>query len=284
MARCKALLLALSILLFHSLYAQQVFISAPHKPVAPQIAVPHVTHAPIAHRIMVGGFWRVGPDLKATIHLSNDVVTSVIAASPVVYLASGRRVPLPTVNVDAGSVAVIDIRDQLSRLGINIGSEEYGYVEVHYDWAWDALCVSIKNIDTNHSLIFVTTLEPLVKPVFTHSRPLAALMQQNQLEGLWWKEEPNVRAFVSLSNTSSSLVSAKVQVTDDTSRSLGTHTVSLAPHTTSLVDLDELKLTTARQGGLRITHDGLPDYVQISGGLVDEAVGFRRTCRCISLL
>ena len=86
-------LIAVVLSLFNvNLCAQQARVLAPHKPVTPKIDKPSPSPRALMLRSLVGGFWKVGPDLKATIHLSNDVTTSSISVTPILYLSSGQAV------------------------------------------------------------------------------------------------------------------------------------------------------------------------------------------------
>jgi Bacterial Ig-like domain (group 2) len=257
-----------------SLFAQKALVLAPHRPLEPRVSHPRGSQKPAVGRSMVGGFWMVGPDSKAYIDLSNDVAISPIVVTPILYFSTGQRIELPQVKLNASGMSVVSINDALKQMNIVPTTNLYGYVEVQYSWPWDALCVSIKNVDIAHSLIFIYTLEPLQKPKSPAFSPTAALMQDNILEGFWWKQEHGVTGFVALSNVLDKPAHAKVIVTDEGVAPIATHSVTVPAHGTSLVNLDELDTAPGSQGGVRVTYDGPTDGLEINGGLQDPAVGY----------
>lgn len=254
--------------------AQPARVLAPHKPVTPKIDAPRPSPRAAIARSLVGGFWMAGPDQKASIHISNDVVTSAISVTPVLYLNTGRKITLPPVQLAPSGIAVVSINDALAQAHLSLTKTVYGYAEVQYSWPWDALCASIKNIDDAHSLTFVYTLEPLQKPAPHNQVANLALLQNNVLEGFWWKQEPGVTGFIAIANVLSKPATARIVVSDDVNTPLQSHSVSVPGHGTALVDLSELDTAPSSQGGVHITYDGPTDGLEIYGGLEDPAVGF----------
>lgn len=101
---------------------------APHKPVMPRAAKPEPSGAPIP-RSMVGGFWMEGPDLRSSIHLSNDVITDPITVTPILHISTGRKLALPKVKLAPSGIAVISIDDALKQANLLPTKLMYGYVE-----------------------------------------------------------------------------------------------------------------------------------------------------------
>ena len=98
--------------------------------------------------------------------------------------------------------------------------------------------------------------------------------QSSTVEGLWWKQEPNVIGFVSLSNPSAQTISATVQVSDDQANVLGAHTVQVSGHGTKIIDLEEIQTAQSSAGGVRISYPGRQESLLTHGGLKDPATGF----------
>src|ERR1700756_5070529 len=96
---------ALLCLISLDIAAQQARVPAPHKPVAPRVTSPRPSPRPAVLRSLVGGFWMAGPDQKATLHLSNDVVTNSIAVTPILHMSSGEKLRLPQVTLDPAGMA-----------------------------------------------------------------------------------------------------------------------------------------------------------------------------------
>jgi Bacterial Ig-like domain (group 2) len=101
-----------------------------------------------------------------------------------------------------------------------------------------------------------------------------AALQTNILEGLWWKQESGVTGFISLSNTSSNPVNARIRTSDATAQSIAEHPVMVSPHGTKLRNLYELGTAPSSWGGIQVTWDGAGDGLIVNGGLKDEAVGY----------
>ena len=94
------------------------------------------------------------------------------------------------------------------------------------------------------------------------------------MEGLWWKQEPNVTAFVGLANTTAQPLNATVSVSDQQANPIARHTVTVSPHGMKLVDLPELQSASSTSGGLTVTYTGLRDDLLVDGALQDQAAGY----------
>jgi hypothetical protein len=93
-------------------------------------------------------------------------------------------------------------------------------------------------------------------------------------EGLWWKQEPNVTGFVAVSNVSTESRTVTIQITDRAATPIGERSVTVAPHGTQRIELDELKGARTPDGGVRVSWTGRPADVIVNGGLEDQAVGY----------
>jgi hypothetical protein len=176
---------------------------------------------------------------------------------------------------------VVSINQALANQGIAPYATLSGYVEIQYQWPWAAICGTVWDVDTTHSLIFTYGLQPPPDPA---AQGAMAVGQQSQiLEGMWWKQENNVTGFVALSNVTAKPVSATVQVADNQNHDLGDHAVTISPHGTKLVNLSELQFTTTSSGGVVLTHDGPAGGLVVSGGLEDEGVGYSAHLLMITL-
>ncbi|HSS95969.1 MAG TPA: hypothetical protein VLK33_03005 [Terriglobales bacterium] len=251
--------------------AQQARVMAPHRPIPPKIAHPGKVHGEMSARSMMGGLWMVDPNTKSTLYLKNNVETSSIAVTPVLHLSNGTQYQLPDVNLEAAGTALVSISDGLQSQGVASWAPLSGYVELRYNWPWDALCATIRNIDTVHSTIFMYSV-PSIPPVDTTHPPGKASVQT--LEGLWWKQEPNVSGFVSLLNTSSQAITVNLQLLDSSNNVFATHASAVSPHGMKTVNLDELLTTTSLSGGIQMTFTGQKSDLQIYGGLQDRNVGY----------
>ncbi len=274
MARTYSLSRRLSVLslavAFLPAAAQQRTVLAPHKPISPRITNGKVRGDSVP-RSMIGGLWMTDPNTNATLYLKNNVEVSAIAVTPVLHLSNGAQYALPAVNLDPGGTTQISINDGLQSQGIASYAPLNGYVELRYNWPWDALCATIRNIDTIHSTIFMYSVPsiPPVDPAQAAAKPAVQTM-----EGLWWKQEANVSGFVSLLNTSSQPISVSLQLVDDTNKVFATHTSVVSPQGMKTVDLEELLTATSTVGGIQVTFTGQKSDLQIYGGLQDRSVGY----------
>jgi hypothetical protein len=274
------ILCALSTFVFNAgLAAQQPKVLAPHRPVDPTITPRPNWPVPVkTPRSMVGGLWMIDANFRSTIYLKNDVKNAAVTVTPVLYLSNGKSYVLPDVNLDPSGTATVNINDALARQGIASWATLSGYVEIKYTWAWDPLCVTIQNVDTVHSLIFTYFLRPSSPD--PRAQTAGSQPQQSQtLQGMWWKQESNVAGFVALSNVLTQPVSAKIVTSDDKGTPLLQHTVTVSPHGTKIVQLNELNSSLASSGGVTVNYAGAVNDLLINGGLEDPATGYSANMR-----
>lgn len=251
------------------LFAQQPKVLAPHVPVAPRINPPIPSKMTSVRQSLVGGLWMTDNNMKASLYLKSGLKTDSLVITPVVYLSNGVRYALSPVNLEPSGTAIVDINEALASQGIAPYAQLYGYAEIEYQWPWAAVSATIKNVDAVNSLIFIY---PLRQP----HHPLATMASSpaNNFEGLWWKQENDVSGFLSLANLTSQPITATVRLTDAAEGQLASYQVTVTPHGTKLLELSELKSTTASMGGIYVTHDGSEGALTINGALLDKAVGY----------
>jgi hypothetical protein len=229
---------------------------------------------PATLRSMVGGLWMIDANFKSSIYLKNDVETDPITVTPILHLSNGREYPLKEVKLDPAGVAVVSVNQAIADKGIASWATLMGYVEIQYRWSWDALCVTVENVDVPHSVIYAYGLRPGSQPNAQSQDQALATVPPHVLEGMWWKQEPNVTGFVALSNVSTQTISASVQVSDNQSNPVGEQAITVSPHGTKLIRLSELQQSAALEGGIRITYGGSEDDLIANGGLEDIATGY----------
>jgi hypothetical protein len=228
---------------------------------------------------MVGGFWMIDTNFRSTIYLKNGVKNAPITATPILHLSNGKSFSLTDVLLDPSGTAVVNINDELNKQGIASWATLSGYVEVRYNHAWDAICVTLQDVDVAHSLIFTYRLQPAPSSAAQPQPPTTAALVTQVVEGMWWKQESNVTAFIALSNLQSQPVNASVMVTDNQGRSMKRHTVTVSPHGTKLLNLDELQSSPNAEGGITIAYPGPKDGLLINDGLEDPSNGYSATIR-----
>ena len=253
--------------------AQQPKVLAPHRPIPPRVEKRiQFQGADAGQRSMAGGLWMTDPNTRSSIYVRNVVETDSITTTPILYLSNGNRYVLPDVAVEPAGVAIISINDELEKQGISSKAPLSGYVELDYKWPWDPFCATVRSIDTAHSTIFnfaLRGISPL--PLQTDDPPPPPT---KTLDGMWWKQGPNVTGFVAIANLSADAVQASVQLTDEMGQTLSQHDVSVSPHGMKLIQLDELQSIKTAQGGIRVSSSTTMDQLVVQGGLEDQATGY----------
>lgn len=79
---------------------EEPYVPAPHKFVAPKLPSPKQWHSPAVQRSMIGGLWMTDPNYRSALYLKNDVETSALTVTPIIYLANGAKYTLPQVRLD----------------------------------------------------------------------------------------------------------------------------------------------------------------------------------------
>jgi Bacterial Ig-like domain (group 2) len=257
--------------------AQQPKVLVPHVPVAPPLPYSPPSADSYRPRVLKGGFWMTDAFTKSSVYVRSNVETAAVTVNPVVYLSNGTKVSLAPVTLKPAGTTVININDGLAAHGLAPYATLSGYVELQYSWPWDALCATISNVDVTHSVIFTFGLNP---PTPSHTAGHASQVSTRRvagkqaLEGAWWKEEIGVSGFLTLSNTTEEPLPATVQVSDANANALGAYTVTVSPHGTKRVELQELAPVTNSLGGLGVTFNGTPDALIVNGVLEDLSKGY----------
>jgi hypothetical protein len=257
--------------------AQQPKVLAPHQPVAPRLPDQPPSPSTYTPRYLRGGFWMTEEFTKSSVYVRSDLEISSLPVIPVLYLSNGVQLTLPAIELQPSGTAVININDALASQGIAPHARLSGYVELQYQWPWNALCATVSSVDAGHSVIFTYGLSSM-SPSSMKGRPKRSVVipvpGAQVLEGAWWKEETDVTGFVALSNTTDQPLPATVQVTDADAKPLGSYELTISPHGTKSVDLQELRSPANMLGGLHVTFNGLPDALIVNGGLEDSAKGY----------
>ncbi len=248
--------------------AQKPKVLAPHDPIAPRAT----TRMPLrpAPGTTAAGPWIVDGHSQSTIFIKNIVETSAITVTPVLHLSDGSEYKLPAVPLEPSGIAKVDIDASLEALGIVPNATLSGWVELQYNWPWNPICAMIRVVDVTRSVVFTfgfgtpESLDPQ-----SHHTPGPQIT-----EGMWWKQEPRVTGFLALANTTSRPITSKIDVSDNHSSLLGTHSITIAPHAMETLDLLELQSASTSAGGIRITYAGEQDALIVSGGLEDIGAGY----------
>jgi hypothetical protein len=171
--------------------AQQPKVLAPHKPIAPRLPRHSEWDKPAVPQSHTGGLWMIDANFKASLYITNGLRTDALTVTPALYLSNGVRYSLAPLTLEPSGTAIVDINQELAKQGIAPYATLSGYAEVQYSWPWAAICATIRNIDTVHSLIFTNSLQTPPDAVSAPDTDPQA-QQLQRLEGMWWKQEANV--------------------------------------------------------------------------------------------
>jgi hypothetical protein len=258
--------------------AQQPKVLAPHRPLAPRLEKRLPWSLPTVRQSATGGLWMTDANWKAALYLKNGLKTDPITVTPILYLSNGLRVPLSPVTLEPSGTTIVDIGKGLESVGIAPYATLCGYAEIEYQWAWAAVTATVKNVDVVNSLIFIFGLQPSPEWHPEHMQSMPGL-QATSFEGMWWKQEIDVSGFLALSNVTGKAIHAAVRLTDKTDTRVATYQITVSPHGTKMLTLDELKTVAGDTGGIYLTHDGPERGLDINGGLQDKAVGYSAQLR-----
>jgi len=252
--------------------AQQPKVPAPHKPVSPRLTPPQRFGPPL-HQSAVGGLWMTDANMKASLYLKNTMKTNPVVVTPSLYLSNGVRYMLSPVTLEPSGTAIVDINQSLAQQGVAPYAKLYGYAEIEYQWPWAPVSATIRNVDSLNSLIFIYSLQQPPDPLSQHDHS-ASNQSMQKFEGLWWKQEPDVSAFVALANVTGSEINTAVRLSDKQDAQLASYQIAIPPHATKMVNFAELKSAASTAGGIFLAHDGPERGLAINGGLADESVGY----------
>jgi len=264
-------------------FAQQTKVLAPHRPVGTHLEKRLPWGKPTVRQSATGGLWMTDGKWKASLYLKNRVKTDPITVTPVLYLSNGQRYPLAPVTLEPSGTAIVDIGQGLESVGIAPYATLCGYAEIEYQWPWAAVTATVKNVDVVNSLIFLFSLQPSPDWHPEHMESMPTTLPTS-FEGLWWKQEKDVSGFLALSNVTGQAIHATIRLTDKGDAQFASYQVSLSPHGTKMLTLDELKTAAGDEGGVYLTHDGPERGLDINGGLQDQAVGYSARLRMLPQL
>ena len=222
------------------------------------------------------GFWRVDQGFESTLRIKNILITQNLTVSPVVYMADGTAFALSSIDLAPGGIRDVSINDALQEAPPSIRGHVSEFGSAVLDFTAPSVANAATNmqiLNTTQSLVFTVSSKPIL--------PSAIAPNSDQtLESLWWKNDPGVRVFAAVSNTSGEQKHAELQI-------IGSHGSirvarrTLSPKATDIVDLSELIREVPGQenqiGGIRVKFEGAPSDVFATTGLVNPDEGYSAT-------
>lgn len=230
---------------------------------------------PIKAQSAEGALWRTDGGFQPVLMLKNMLEISPISVSPILFMADGTEYDLPEVQLDPAGVAMINVKTALQSAPAEIQRHLslYGSAGIKFQWAWPAVFAAIRNSDDVRGLLYQTHLDS--DAAYVHD---PSIKQWEQIiESTWWKQDPNVAGYLTLTNTSLNSVAAAITVTDPGAKYAASQTLSIAPHTTQWLDLMTLWAqlpSSSIAGGIEISYSGAHNALSLTGGLEDSNKGY----------
>ena len=231
----------------------------------------HWHGSPQPHEI-AAGIWRVDHTFQSTIRIKNVVENAGLSVTPVLFMADGTEYDLQKLQLDPGGVALVSVNDALDSAPAPIRSHasEFGSFSLRYSWYWaGAILGQVENLDVRRSLVYVHSFVPV--------STTPQIPQFQQVEGMWWKRDAGVGGFLALTNVSGSPLQAKISVDDALVQTAKRRTVSLAAHTTQMLNLADFLAGLpggATEGGVHVLYSGASDALIVVGGLENVKEGY----------
>ncbi len=220
---------------------------------------------------LFSGLWRVDSGFVSTIRIKNSLVVGPLEVTPVLYMADGTAYELPPVNLAKTAVASVSVNEALANAPPELAAHlsQFGSAALRYRYrAPGVLRGSTELMSTANSLVFDYPFEDVGES------PSA----RRTLEGLWWRQDPRVAGFVAFTNTGQQPAEVTFQVIGSEGSELTAQSLTLAGHTTRMMDLDALSAglpgLESHAGGLRVQYNGITGAVLVSGGLENDRQGY----------
>jgi len=206
-------------------------------------------------------YYSIKGDWNSTLTLNNATHQS-LPVSIMLYSLDGVARPLSQVTLPPNLSRTLRLDDLLERSEA-MGRFQEGSIELRFNGTGMDLGPQLTVSDTKHGLSF--DIEP----------PMG--LKSSTLEGLWWSVDDKTDALVMLSNTTDQYLAVQMNV-DWHGRVIPARSFSLSSHQTMLLGITSLlkqlgiKASGIENGGLSISHNGLPGAV-IAHGVVQNKQG-----------
>lgn len=272
-----ALLIAGLILYLHFPAARAQSGSSSYSPPAGSSGMSAAMHMPPPMpQSVYAGLWRVDHTFTASIHIKNTMVGSSVQVTPVLFMADGTEYDLSAINLGPNAVADVDVNRALANAPAEIAAHQsqYGSAELKYmNPGPGVVSGEITMIDAPRSLLYKSAFEMMMNSMNVGMSP-----SLQRVEGLWWRRDPSIGGFVDLANTTGNVMKVNVRVASAHGLRLPAQQVSLAPHVSQMLDLDQLTASLpgfeSGQGGVRAEWSGYMGDIIIQGGLEGDREGY----------
>src|SRR5216683_4915476 len=218
------------------------------------------------------GFWRTDGSFVSTIRVKNVLAVAPIDVTPVLFMADGAPYMLSSVHVAVSGVATVNINDALATAPSSIASHisQFGSAALIYSYPSPGhVTAQMAAIDASRSLSYTY---PFVEPMNMPGHD-----SKQVLEGLWWKHDPGVTGFITLSNTTGQQQTA-VLTPVLPGNNANSQQVTLAPQSTQMLKLEDIANQAStpdnRAGGIRVEYQGSQGAILVTGALANESEGY----------
>src|SRR5712691_1241619 len=218
------------------------------------------------------GFWRTDGGFVSTIRIKNVLVVAPIDVTPVLFMADGAPYMLSLVHVAVSGVATVNINDALATAPPSIANRisQFGSAALLYSYPSPGhVTAQMAAIDASRSLSYTY---PFIEPMNMPGHD-----SKQVLEGLWWKHDPGVTGFITLSNTTGQQQTA-VLTPVLPGNNANSQQVTLAPQSTQMLKLEDIANQAStpdnRAGGIRVEYEGSQGAILVTGALANESEGY----------
>src|SRR5260370_11892219 len=222
--------------------------------------------------VLYSGFWRTDGSFVSTIRVKNVLAVAPIDVTPVLFMVDGAPYMLSSVHVAVSGVDTVNSNDALATAPSSIASHisQFGSAALIYSYPSPGhVTAQMAAIDASRSLSYTY---PFVEPM-----DMPGHDSKQVLEGLWWKHDPGVTGFITLSNTTGQQQTA-VLTPVFPGNNANSQQVTLAPQSTQMLKLEDIANQTStpdnRAGGIRVEYEGSQGAILVTGALANESEGY----------
>lgn len=212
-----------------------------------------------ASRSIYSAYDTFGAGWETTL-LLNNTTRAPIRVVPTVFSVDGEAVPLPAVRLEAHEHKRVDFNRWIKPLGRNFIR---GSLRLRFESVPFGLGAILSSVNSEKGLIVESPLHSSLE------------FKSSQFEAVWFRPDEGARVGFTLLNITDRTVGAKVAITDDGGGILQSEFVSVGPHQTRFLALQENSdVKSGQVGGVSIRQDDLPGAIFASGLVLELANGF----------
>ncbi|MGH9899944.1 MAG: hypothetical protein ACRD4L_13955, partial [Pyrinomonadaceae bacterium] len=209
--------------------------------------------------------WSVDDGLSSSVFLNNASGIE-LTVRPTLYNLSGKQLVINPITLGARRQITANIADWLNQNNAD-DSFKQGNLILNYE---------AENATLLGSQVVITKAASSLS--FDVPVAMPTSFESSRLEGIWWRPNEASRYDLVLSNMQGSSVEVKVAVSGSHGLKDADFDITLAPHQTEVVNLEDnqggFAAELGKMGTVSITHTGVPGAVVASGMLSEDKKGF----------